>query len=336
MTNVVDVSDKVRKIQMNIDEFTELPPVPHQRFTQGRAKQGKVQKMLSPGVRPEQLEVALVELTQDCVYGTVKYPKGWIGIVNGNTRQHFWKEGLSVNKPKFVYATIYLCDNMDQVKECYNTFDSPNATEQNREKLYGILARIHNYEPVCSKIVKGEFFTGMSLACHWLYPDIFTQVVAIKPEAMMAEADLFIEEIKAFDQMCITPKNWDQSLLCAAFMAYKKYGTNNPKLKQVLLDIDKRSMDTRELARDGVTHICLEWVKGGDKFTHKGTNWDKPKGMKEVVSFALYWIEKAMNDEKLQQLGKGWEKTGDNFFDSYHKKNSNNLFANNVVNIKVA
>jgi hypothetical protein len=337
MTNgniqTIDCSSVVKKEIMSIDDFLQLPAVPHQRYTEGRAKTNKVKKMLGGHVRPEHLEIAIVELTEDCNYYGKNYKKGWRGIVNGNTRQLYWKEKLSKSIPNVVYATVYLCSDMEQVRDCYNTFDSMDATEIKKEKLYGILAGMYQYEPTSPKIIKGEFLSALNLACYYLYPDIFNSTNS-KVESLPSQVGHYLEEIKVFDSICNSAKSWDQSLLCVALMSLKRYGTNNNKLLDCLDRIDRRAMNTNEKDRDGATHISYEW-KTNERFPNKGTTWDRKGGMKEVVSFALYWIEKFMNDQKLSQLGYNWNNTGQTFFEDYKKSvlHAANKSKTNVVSI---
>lgn len=318
----------IKKEVLSLEEFLKLPPVPHQRYTEDRATTNKVKKMLGGEVRPEHLDVAIVELTETSSYYGKIYEKGWRGIVNGNTRKYFWSNGLSKSVPKNVFATVYLLPDMNSVRECYNTFDSPDATEMKKEKLFGIVFRMHGYNPVSSKIIKGEYLTALNLASHFFDSETYYSTNS-KVELLPSQVGLYIEEIKAFDKLCKTSKSWDQALLCAAFMALKKYGTTNKKLLECLDSIDRRAMNTTTKDRDGATHINVEW-QSHDRFKNKITVWDKEGGMKETVSFALYWIEKYMEDQKLSQLGFNWKETGKTFF----KSHQNNLFSsNNVIKI---
>lgn len=315
----VDISNSIVKEKMPIETFLNLPPVPHQRWTEGRANKNKVKKMLSH-LRPEHLEVAIVELTKDCDYLGEVYKKGWRGIANGNTRKHYWQEGLSNSRPESVFATIYLLDNMDAVRECYNTFDSPEAAEIKKEKLYGFLNRIYHFNASSPKIKNGNFLSALNLACHYYDPVMFNSSNA-RVEMLPAQIGLYINEIKAFDKLCQNAKSWDQSLMCAAFMSLKKYGIENKKLLECLDAIDRRAMNTMQKDRDGATHINLEW-QTNEKFPQKVTTWEKASGMKDVVSFALYWIEKYIEGQKLSQPGFNWKETGKSFFKDLKRINA--------------
>jgi hypothetical protein len=327
--NYVDFGSKIERKTLPVEEFLSLNPVPFQRFTEGRAKLGKVKKMLKD-LRPEHLEVAIAVLTKEDKYFGEVYPEGWMGIENGNTRQLYWKnhligiEPMSTKIPKFVYATIYYVDSMEEMRSLYNSFDSMEATEIRKEKLYGILVGIHDYNPKCSKLQKGEFLTALNFSNYCYDQSQFNQPQA-KVDQLPYQVKNFLEEIKAFDDICKNPKNWDQALVTAAFMSLKKYGVSDTKLIGVLDCIDSRKMDTTLAKRTGWTHINYEW-SSGEKFKNKSTSWDVSGGLKETVAFALYWIDKDMCDSKLSQLGSNWKDTVNDYFRVVH-----NL--NNILNI---
>jgi hypothetical protein len=311
--------NSMTKETININEYFDIQPVPFQRFTEGRAKTPKVKKSLSK-LRPEHLNVDIAELTESCEYYGKIYSAGSVFILNGNTRKHFWKNKLSDIVPPFVFVTRYKFDSMEEMRKSYDTFDSMDAVERNQEKLYGILCRVHNFTPTCSKLEKGEIVSALNLASYYYDRNLFNQP-NIKSDHLAPQVSIYIEEIKAFDAICKNPKAWDQALVCSALIALKIYGTNNKKLLSCLDQIDRRAMNTMENERDGATHIVNEWTKN-EKFPQKGTNWEKTGGLKETLAFSLYWIKKYMEDEKLTQIGFNWKSTVETLFTEYHKKNA--------------
>lgn len=310
---------------MDTQKFIEIEPVPMQRFTEGRAKQKQVQKMLS-NPTPEQLDVAIAELTEDSEYLGTKYKKGWQGVLNGNTRAHFWRnklnnvEPMSKFIPKEVYVTKYYVDSMEEVRRSYDTFDSMDATEKKHEKIYGILVRSFNYTPQSSKIVKGQIVSALNIANYYYDPSRFNQPT-LKIEDLPEQIVRYLDEIKTFDSICINEKNWDQALIASALLTLKKYGITNKRLIDGLQRIDTRSRIMTDTGNryDGITHINEEW-KTNEKFPSKGTSWEKPGGLKETVSFSVYWITKWMEDENLSQLGFNWSDSAKNLFPQNTKK----------------
>jgi hypothetical protein len=316
--------DTVTVEKLTIDDFFEYPAVPMQRNTEGRSKTTAVKKMLK-NLKPPHLEVALVELINDCKYYGQKYKKGNRFIVNGNTRKLFWMNNLTDMIPSTVNATIYKVADMEEVREIYNMYDNPSTSEKNQQKVYGIITGLYGYEPKSTKVMKGEIITGLNYASYKLLPSKWNQTTT-KAEELPFQIKEFIEEIKTFDEICLNPGRWDQALVCAALMLLKKYGCNNSKARDCLHRIDQRKMDTNPSDYDGVTHICLEWMHPR-KFPSKGTSWINSGGFCDTVPFALYWMEKFIKDEPLKQLGGNWQKTADNWFDEYHKnKNQKTVF----------
>lgn len=314
---------------MSIDDFINLDPVPMQRFTEDRASRSSVRKMLS-NFSWEQLEVAVAELRCDSEYLGTVYKAGWVGIVNGNTRKHYWKKKLSNMIPSQVHVTRYYFDSMEEVRKCYDTFDSMDATEKKQEKMYGILVRSFNFTPRSSKIEKGQIISALNIANHFYDPIRFNQAT-LKAEDMTEQIIRYLDEIKAFDSICLNEKNWDQALVAAALMSLKKYGITNKRLLEGLKRIDTRSriMNDSGDRYDGITHLNEEW-KNHEKFKNKTTSWEKEGGMKECVSFALYWIIKWMEDENLSQLGFNWATIAKTFFPTYTALNNLLQIANNT------
>lgn len=314
--NKISFDDILNIEKMDIDVFLSLPPVPQQRNTISRAKKKSTQDMLK-SLHPSHLDVGVVELTKDCLYYGKKYKKGERFTVNGNTRSYYWKNGMTNAIPTHVNATIYKVDNMEQVREIYNTYDNPSATERNQEKLYGIIYRSYDYTAQSSLVEKGAFLTALQYACYCFDPVAHT----LKADNLPFKVKEYIEEIKAFDVICKSPKYWDQALICSALMLLKLYGTNNAKLNEFLRRIDGRCMDTTKAERDGATHVCLEW-SNNEKWKTKRTNFKTEGSLIETVPFILYWAEKFIQDKKQTQLGGGWEKKAEDWFKQYNATNN--------------
>ena len=336
-SKIVDVGENITVEVMDIATFLAIDPSAYQRDTVERSTKPKVKNMLSV-LRPEHLEVAIAELTEDSYDEDGNfYAKGHRFTQNGNTRAYYWKNDLSDKVPSMVFATVYKCKNMEEVRANYNTFDSPATAEANQEKLVGIIRSVYHYIPVSEKVRRGQIHGALALASHYHSPNIFEKQAA-NVDSMTGMVGIYIEEIKAFDKLCKTKQNWDSPLICAALMSLKKHGVNNSKLLDAISKIDRDYKDTTSVSKDfdGITHIREEWTKS-EKFALRSTSWDKPRnegnvGLKWTTSFALYWIEKFLKDEKGVKLGSGWEKTGENYFDHLKMNGlAQMLFTNNNV-----
>ena len=312
-TKKLNLSHKVTRMVLPIDDYLSIESVPFQRDTETRAKKAKVKESLSKLI-PEHLDVQLVRLTQDCVYADKDYYANTLYIVNGNTRKYYWMNGLSDYIPEEVFATVYEVDTLERMQISYNTFDSANAVERNQEKIFGIICNVHGFNPTSSKIQKGEIISALNLACFYRDRKSYNQP-NVDADKLVGQTALYLEEIKAFDKLLKTPKNWDQALSCAALMSLKKYGTSNARLLTGLELLNRRARDTMDSNTwDGITHISEEWTTAST-FKHKGTHWEKDSGLKQTTSWALYWIKKFMENTKQAKVGKGWEETGEHWFD---------------------
>lgn len=316
-------------IDLTIEEYLSLDAVPMQRDTESRAKKHKTDKMLKK-LSPVHLDVSLVQLMKDSEYYGVLYKKNTRFIVNGNTRKFYWENGLTDFIPEYVSAVVYYVDSMEEVRQIYNTYDSPDATEKTQEKFYGILSGVYKYQPVFSKVQKGEILTSLYYACHLLDPAKYSITDKTpKEELLRFFIGEYLEEIKVFDKLAKLPKQWDAALSCAALMILKRYG-NEPRAIDFLKKVEDRVIDTSQVQQDGVTHVSVEWDKrGGIKFPVRRAAIDsKPGGLPQTVPYILYWCEKYIADKKQTQLGSGWDKTHTNWFNQY---NYMNKFLNNAL-----
>ena len=305
----VKESGNINSYWMPYGEFAELPEVFCQRNTEGRLAKAKnhLAKLL-----PEHCVVFVAKLTEeDDVFGK-KYPKGYRWRIDSNTRAMNWARGGSDQIPKDVYVIEYSFSSVERIRESYNTFDSPDATERNQEKLYGILSGMFRYTPQSDKLSKGQILSGLNKACHFFYPETWNQY-NVKTSELPGQVGAFLEEIKKFDEICTKSANWDQALVCAALMALKRYGTNNDKLIEALGYINGREAGSRRGKQwDGVTQIIFEW-ETNTKFPDKTTIWYRDSGMNRTVPYILYWIDKYMVDELGEKAGRGWEGTADKY-----------------------
>lgn len=331
-------SFSLTKDRLTLEYFLELPSVPMQRDTLAHAKSPAVKNALST-LRPEHVNVALAKLTSDCYEGGIFYRAGTIFIVDGNTRQFYWKEGHSDYIPTHVEATIYEYDTLAEIQECYNTYDSKSALETNGQKIYGLLKLNHNYEAKYNKFANGKFSTSLGFASHVIDPVTYNKPsVSNNIYCVQDQIALFIDEIKVIDDLCYNIGTkitiMDQSLLAASMLALKHYGTTNKKLLKCLCDIYEERQNTQTKNMDGVTHIVQEWTRNF-RFKQRTTSWDKPMGLSKTVPFVLFWIEKYMNDIAQKQIGGGWDNILSDWFGSNSTPNTTNNSLAKAFDIEV-
>jgi len=328
MNNVVDFNTKnlitdefqdvVKRKEVDIHQFLSIPSVPVQRDTEGRANTNAVKKMLR-NLHPSHLEVAIAVLTKTCTYLGKQYKKGSIFVVNGNTRQFYWKNALinaeprSDKVPSKVIAMVYDCDSMEEAVATYHTYDSADATEKKMQKLYGVF-RLFDFDPKSSKLQKGQVLSSLVISSFYFDRTRINQSTA-RVEDLPYMVKTWLPEMRVWDEVTKNPKNWDSALFAAVIMAMKKYGPRNEKILTIIDAIDNRKSNTESHKRTGRTHIVEEW-KTNEMFPNKGTNWDRRGGgLKECVAFVTYWIEKEMSGELLSQPGFNWRQSADHYFD---------------------
>jgi len=328
MIDQKNMLETVSTMEMDYENFIRLLEVPMQRNTEERLKTAKHLRVL----RPEHCIVHLVRLTKDCTVKGKLYRKGTLMRVDSNTRAMTWEEGKSDAIPEKVLAIIYDWETMDEVKECYNCFDSSEATEKNQQKLYGIITGMYNYQPKSQRLTQGIILSGLNKACHFMYPDRWNQS-SVKAQNLEGMVGPWIADgtLQALDEiMANTPKEgWNQPFIAAALMSLKYYGPNDPVLLSAWEDIIEERGNFKNANKDGVSHIIYEWMKGKffkDVSICKDTKWEN---MNRTVSYILYWIDKYMEGEELQRVGNGW----DDVAVEYKDRVSTSQMLNNVLSI---
>lgn len=336
ITKLLDIRTGVRRETMDVMDFLRIPPSPYQRNTKLRAKSARCRSSLTKLSR-EHLDVAIAELTHDVITDNGQfYPKGTRFINNGNTRAEYWKnclfdvQGKNVPKsdkvPPVVWATIYPCKDLKELRQNYDTFDSPNSVEREAEKNAGILLNTWNYEAKFKTFKNGYFQSALGFASHCYDPQTYPTVASVKSQNSPGMIALYIKEIKYLGDNLTNNKFWDMPAIAGALMALKKYGLKNQKVLDFINLLDDNEKATpKHGGWNGPTHILEEWSQY-EVFADHLPSWDKPGkspstgkpvnvGFNGTVSYFLYWLEKFMNDETGKKHGAGWDKTTLTFFD---------------------
>ena len=226
--------------------------------------------------------------------------------LDSNTRAFNWEKGNVDALPENVLNIQFAFESLERIKESYDTFDAVSNTEKNQEKFYGILNGIFNYDPVSNKIKKGTILTGLNFAANCAYPDLYRNMAPSATD-LVGQTGAFLNEIKTFDSTINREKSWNQAWFAGAMLSMKKYGCNDPKLLKAFGLLDKLSMNTEDDARSGTTWIVQEWTRIDQDQSYCPEKGTKYKTFGKQVSFFLYWIDKYMNDVKLQKIGGGWD-----------------------------
>jgi len=310
-------------VEFSYEDYVRLPEVPCQRNTEERIKNARHLKHL----RSEQCIVHLAKLTKESNIKGKIYPKDMVFRVDGNTRAMAWETGKSDYIPQKLIAITYEYETLDEIKECYNTFDSTEATEKNQQKLFGVLTGFYNYQPKSEKLTQGAILCGLNKACHFMWPLRWNQT-GVKTNQLEGMVGCWIEEIKALDELMTNKKVWNQPFICAALMSLRHYGVSNQKLLHAWNLITSQKCNLMSDERDGVSHIVFEWMNGKffkDTTICKDTKWEN---MNRTVSYILYWLDKYMEDEKLIKVGNGWDRVAFEYKDRIpQNKLMNSIFS---------
>jgi hypothetical protein len=290
-----------------LQDFLNLPEVPCQRNTEARL--GRARKYLSK-TRPEHCIVHLVRLTKNCEVAGKLYSKGMMFRNDGNTRALNWEKQGSDYLPEKLVAIIYDYEDLDQIKEAYDCFDSAEATEKNQQKIYGILTGFYDYSPKSDKLLNGQIISGMNKACHFAKPTEWNQSTIKTSEQLRDQLSYWMINgcLQALDELMNKKEAWNQPFIAAALLSLRHYGTKNQKLLHGWKLIEQGAGNTYSADWDGITHITEEWKTGTffkDVTICRDSRWDN---MDRTVSYILYWIDKYMNDETGTKVGRGWEK----------------------------
>jgi len=228
---------------------------------------------------------------------------------DGNTRALNWEKQGSDYLPEKLVAIIYDYEDLDQIKEAYDCFDSAEATEKNQQKIYGILTGFYDYSPKSDKLLNGQIISGMNKACHLAKPTEWNQTTIKTSEQLRDQLSYWMINgcLQALDELMTKKEAWNQPFIAAALLSLRHYGNNNQKLLQGWKLIEKGAGNTYSADWDGITHITEEWKTGTffkDVTICRDSRWDN---MDRTVSYILYWIDKYMNDETGTKVGRGWD-----------------------------
>jgi hypothetical protein len=196
--------------QMPWQEFAELPDHPHQRNTVERAHRRPVVQALSV------FDEAHRMVTVASLAG-VRYK------VDGHTRVHFWKNGLTPNLPQgmTVHASMFSCTSMAALNQLYHRFDSPSAVENLSDKIYGATQALHlNFKSPLMRAMKyGSALKYMSEMLWGSRRDTWTD-----PVFFDALLDYFSPELRLFDDTNPLRKRYLNSFIIAALLCFMRDG----------------------------------------------------------------------------------------------------------------
>jgi hypothetical protein len=305
-------------IELNMDEYTAIEPIPTNRDSQRRVS--KMKNTFNESYAKNQIstltEVALGIVVQDFVdpESQRKYTQGEWYIIDGNTRKYFWIQypDKALLVPKLTGKIHYL-KSMDDVNFAYYPYNNAKSTEKASEILQG-LARRYNWAPRQTVFANGGYKTAIDWACSREFD-----------KANVFEAfNYCFEELKALDGIpkdathTITKPNLkplkSQAIIAAIIIAMKIH-PNNLKLHDMVERLSTITMDELNKACfergdvDPVQIIAAEYTgvstrrsntgKASDYWLNGHAGSTKFESQGYQMDFLLYWISKYIENPKI-------------------------------------
>lgn len=291
----------VSKDTIKTADFFKYDEVPMQRNHEVRAAYVAKELLKNPFILSG-LEVALVE-----------YPDGKREIANGNTRKFIWMnyDDFGVPVPSHLYATIYKVNDLEDVKRLYYSFDSQLAVENSRHKITGHYRQL------------GLNFSDRTLASGGTskaFEYIGNGYITSNGQQLNGKRNVydviteFREELLALDKIKIGQHLRGQAIIASTLMVMKKYGTHNPRVKELIKNLKVGAGSYNGNSGDGVYWIV-------NKLSSKeycGDSWNKTDGvsMPKCLSHILYCMDKFIDDESISKIGGSVHTYYENFWNN--------------------
>lgn len=262
----------------SVGVFCKLPPAPIQRNSAKRI--GKMKKIFDEAYAANQAqsltEVVIGVVTTDFddideSTGAViaSYKAGEVGILDGATRQHYWK---LYPKEHDLTAKIHFLSNMKDVEFAYYPYNNQASVEKTSDLLQG-LARRYQWQPRQLMFANGGYKTALDWA-------------TFRPgdagyAALETSFNFNFDELKVLDTL---PKNGgysitkpaikslkSQAIISACLIALKLYPNNLrlfdfiDRLSAIDMDAIKQAVNKGDI--DAVEIVAIEY-----------TGWSKMRG----------------------------------------------------------
>lgn len=319
-------------VKLNPQDFLKLNPIPTNRNSENRVRKMKptFDEAYAVGQESTLTEVAVGIVKKDFKDPETQYEykAGQQYLIDGNTRQHYWKlnPDLLDKLHNGITAKLHYLSSMTDVKFAYYPYNSAKSTEKKADILQG-LARRYNWQPKQTIFANG----GYGTALDWATED--PTVDKKDPNRKMGVFEAFdtaFDQLKVLDSI---PKHGDYTIskpalkpiksqaILAALMIALRVHPNNLNLLGMIERLARIDTDELNKARalgdvDPVQIIALEWT---GLSAYRGTNgtamslWlegyagdTKFASQEPQLNFLLYWISQYIsNPNKTVKLTKG-------------------------------
>jgi hypothetical protein len=322
-------------IQLPMQEFLETDPIPTNRDSLRRVPKMKFTFISAYTSKQSQTltEVAIGIVRKDFIdpVSDKEYKTGEWYVIDGNTRQHFWRQNpdYADQHTQGITAKIHYLESMKDVEFAYYPYNNVKSVEKASDILTG-LARRYNWTPRQSMFQNGGYKTAIDWAAFTPGED---------NKDIYGAFHACFEGLRALDA---TPKDGDNSItkpylveiksqaIIAAFLTALRF---NPGNLRVLAMVERLSTMTMDELRNAIARGKLDachiiaaeytgmsvlrsdngtakepWLRGHAKST-------KFESREIQMDFLLYWIDKYVSNPKSEySFNKGIKTTAWNGF----------------------
>lgn len=157
ITHLMEPTQPPKIVNIKSDDYITIPENPVQRDTKNRALKANVGKghLRFPHPSHTTVSIALLisnkniktsELTIKELLDMIKSDDYKKVKLDGHTRSYLWERNLLI-KPDILVCAVYFVDEIEQAKDFYRAYDSKNATETPKDRLYSALRDAFTYPP---------------------------------------------------------------------------------------------------------------------------------------------------------------------------------------------
>jgi hypothetical protein len=185
-------------------EWISIKENPRQRDTETRAARAKHLRELHPA---------------HCMVNMARLPNGDSYKLDGHTRAHLWAKGAPEG-PATIYATVWECANIGQVKDLYGTFDSKAAVETVGDQVFGAVR-----DERCafeSELLGSNRFAGiMRVATDLLFDHAYS-----RDQTIYQLLEYWLPELRLLDECNPSRRRFHTGVGAAALVTLRRFGPN--------------------------------------------------------------------------------------------------------------
>jgi hypothetical protein len=301
--------------KMTVKSFLELKPVSVQRNEKDRYK--KTLKVLSEKLLPTHLEVSVIIPNFSDDY----YESGLPYSINGNTRKYIWSNFPELVPNKDLYVTLYHANTRKEIDEIYRSIDSQDSVETPKQMIGGIF-RDTNATPVSKYVRSGKFSTALRHAYSCLMGDrnlinytktSFLEMKNRKEFEMFKDEIFFLDKFYyqfETDKSKVIKYNFG-SIFASLLIICKKYGIDNPKVEELVVNLTTGKTITHEGVsglNDGLSVINQELYEYYQNVLQRWSDVSAGHGP-IIIGNLIFCMDSYMND-RLLTIRKSGSKMG--------------------------